>query len=159
MPSYTGFAKSLRYSSYSFALLVPITRSTSTPLLVGIAVGALISRIDPCNAVFLRLSADVCTPSGIQRLIITFTSLSSYNPLVLWPHNNISPDSQMSSSECSLSEERMQGRHPFYRGFVIRRRVQRSTGMVYGEIAFRYILILDGTFRSHYLARLNPNPH
>jgi hypothetical protein len=45
------------------------------------------------------------------------------------------PDSQMSSSECSLSEEQMQGRQPSNREFAIRRRVRRSTGSVQVELS------------------------
>jgi len=40
----------------------------------------------------------------------------------------------------------MQERHPFYKGFAIRRRAQRSTGLVQEEIAIRYVLVLDEAF-------------
>ena len=53
----------------------------------------------------------------------------------------------------------MQARRPFCRGFVIRRRIQRSTGKVDGEIAIRFVLVYDENFRSHYSARLNSTPH
>ena len=86
--------------------------------------------------------------SGIQHLItgITFASLSSYDALVLWLHNRIAPDSKISSSECSLSEERMQGRRQFYREFAIQRKVQRSTGLIEEELAIGYGLIPVETF-------------
>ena len=85
-----------------------------------------------------------------QRLVADSTCyaeyIAFYNPLALWLHNSITPDSQMSSSECSLSEERMQGKQPSCRGFAIQRRVQRSTGLINGEGAIGYILIPDETF-------------
>ena len=74
-----------------------------------------------------------------RETVITFVGLSSY-PLVLWLHSRIAPESQMSSSECLLSEEQMQGRHPFCRGFVIQRRVQKSTGLIDAELAIGYVL-------------------
>ena len=40
----------------------------------------------------------------------------------------------------------MQERHPFYKGFAIRRRVRRSTGLVQEEIAIRYVLVPDEAF-------------
>ena len=52
----------------------------------------------------------------------------------------------MSNSECSLSEERMLGKHRFCRGFAIRPRVRRSTGLVQTELGIRYVLILDEIF-------------
>ena len=83
---------------------------------------------------------------SFRDAIITFTSLSSHNPLVLWLHNRIDSDSQTSSSECSLSEGRMQGRQPFCREFAIRQRVRKSTGLVQEELAIRYVLVPNGTF-------------
>ena len=66
--------------------------------------------------------------------------------LILRLCNRIARGSQMSDSECSLLEEPMQGRHPFYKGFAIRQRVRRSTGLVHRELAIRYILVPDETF-------------
>ena len=71
---------------------------------------------------------------------------SSYDPLVLWLHNSIPSESQISSSECSLSEERMLAKHRFCRRFAIRQRVRRSIGEIQTELAARYVLVPDETF-------------
>lgn len=75
---------------------------------------------------------------------------------VQWTHSRIFPEPPaISSSESSLSEELMQGRHRFCREFVTQRRAQRSTGLIDRDIARGYVLVPSGHFRSHILARFN----
>ena len=52
----------------------------------------------------------------------------------------------MSSSECSSSEDRMQERHRFCKGFAIQPRVLRSSGLAQRVIAMRYALAPDKNF-------------
>jgi hypothetical protein len=58
------------------------------------------------------------------------TSHFSLLSILLWLPSRIFPQSQTSSSECSLLEEQMQARRPSYKGCVTPRRVRRSTGVV-----------------------------
>ena len=51
------------------------------------------------------------------------------------------PVSQISSSECSLLEEQMRAKLPYYRESVTQRRVQRSTSLVRRVLASWYVLI------------------
>ena len=91
---------------------------------------------------------DIKSQRRDQPLFITSAFAKSFfdNPLVLWLHNRIPPESRMSSSECSLSEERMQGKHRFCGAFAIRPKVRRSTGEVQTGLAIRYVVVPDETF-------------
>jgi hypothetical protein len=85
---------------------------------------------------------------------LALVGFPSCNTLVLWVQirvilesSRVSPESQVSSSECSLLEEQMQGRRPSYKEYATLPRVQRSTGVIDGELASGYVLVpSNGTF-------------
>ena len=73
---------------------------------------------------------------------------STYDTLI-WTQSKSSLKSPtMSSSESSLLEEQTQARPRFCKEFAIPPRVQRSTGLVRGESACGYVLVLSGALIS-----------
>lgn len=89
-------------------------------------------------------TAAACT-SG-SRISLGLSSFSY--TLVLWVQIRVVPESQMSSSEFSSSEEQMRERRPSYKGYATLPRVQRRTGpgVVHGELASGCVRVPNGTF-------------
>ena len=98
----------------------------------------------------LRVAAQALSPKSDRALAghyhLHLCQASSYNRLVLWLYEMIATKFQISSSECSSSEEQMQERHRFWRGFAIQPRVLRSSGEAQRVLAVGYALAPDKTF-------------
>jgi len=104
-------------------------------------------------------SADVCTLFVRQThntssashtcSISTLTRLPSHKSFALWTHSRITPESQVSSFESSLSEEQMPGRRQFCRKSATPLRSRKYLGLIHRELAIRtigYVLVPRGTF-------------
>ncbi len=80
--------------------------------------------------------------------ISTLTRLPSHKSFALWTHSRITPESQVSSFESSLSEEQMRGRRRFCRKCATPRRSRIYLGLVHRELAIGtigYVLVPRGT--------------
>ena len=107
-------------------------------------------------------SADVCTVcttntqhnlnfslTRVVSRISTLPRLPSHKTFALWTHSRITPESQVSSFESSLSEEQMPGRRQFCRKSATPLRSRKYLGLIHRELAIRtigYVLVPRGTF-------------
>ena len=82
---------------------------------------------------------------NVQPLFNPLPSLPSFYTL-LWLCSRISAQFRKSSSEFSLLEEQIRGRHPYYKECAILPRVRRSTAVVHRDVASGYVLFPVSTF-------------
>jgi hypothetical protein len=91
------------------------------------------------------MDAPGCPTILTPQVFNPLASLSSFYTL-LWLRSRILSHYRTSSSESSLLEERMRGKHPYYKECATLPRVRRSTGVVHRDVASGYVLFPTGTF-------------
>jgi len=110
---------------------------------------SLIRQLMFVRCLYDKHATQVQPHTRVVSAISTLTRLSSHKTFALWTHSRITPESQVSSFESSLSEEQMPGRRQFCRKSATPLRSRKYLGLIHRELAIRtigYVLVPRGTF-------------